>query len=216
MVKNGNMDTSRRPEETPEQKPKETNNLEESVNINFVEADDTAPPEKPRRFKKVFSNVFLSEDENEKKAARKKKSTFFVKNVPLITGGLLFCIHLLTPDEYSEVFYVNEKPYQYLPTDTQVNDVLVPIARIADRHTNITEINPDLLDILASGQAIVAYGMELRATMLLKRFLDEKERKEAMKNNNRYWEDYSNYAHKQDTPFSDMSNHFSGGESIGD
>lgn len=188
---------------------------EETVNLAFVEADDVPPGEKPSRLKKAFKNVFLTEDANESKPARKKKSTFFVKNSPLAVGGLLFCIHLLTPDEYKEAFVINDRAYSFVPTQEQMSEIIVPLARIADRHTNITEINPDLLDILASGQACAAYGLELRATIMLKRFLDEKDRKEKQAKQVLVpnWRDYVS----QDTslPFSDMSNHFGGGETVG-
>lgn len=159
---------------------------EESVALNFVEADDTLPPEKePSRLKKAFSNVFLTTEEEEKneKKPRRKKSTFFVKNTPLVCGGMLFLIQWLVPEEYKEVFFVQEKAYQLTPTQEQLMDMLTPLARIADRHTHLADINPDVLDAIASGQAVVAYGMELRATLILKAHL-ERQAKEAHKMQN--------------------------------
>lgn len=168
---------------TPEQE------VEETVSLQFVEADDVAPPEKPRKLKKAFESVFLTTDEEEAQAKKpkRKKSTFFVKNVEIVVGGMLFCIHLLVPDEYKEVFYVNEKPYQYLPTDKQLSDILTPIARIADRHTHIADVNPDILDILACIQASAAYGMELRATLILKAYIDKQQKQEQKKNDMELW-----------------------------
>ena len=159
---------------------------EESVALNFVEADDTVAPEKePSKLKMVFSNVFLTTEEEEKneKKPRRKKSTFFVKNTPLVCGGLLVVINMLVPEEYKEVFFVQEKAYQLTPTQEQLMDMLTPLARIADRHTHLADINPDVLDAIASGQAVVAYGMELRATLILKAHL-ERQAKEAEKMQN--------------------------------
>jgi len=162
------------PMDKPDETPVKTTE-QETVSLQFVEADDTIPPEKPSRLKKAFTQVFTTTDEEDKPTKKtRKKSTFFVKNTELVVGGMLFCIHLLVPDEYKEIFYVNEQPYQYLPTEKQLSDILTPIARIADRHTHIADINPDVLDVLACGQSCAAYGMELRATIILKAYIDKK------------------------------------------
>lgn len=162
------------PQEPPNDKPEETG--EETVSLSFVEATDTVEPEKPSKLKKAFTSVFTTTEDEEKdaKKTRKRKSTFFVKHTELVVGGMLFCIHLLVPDDYKEVFYINDKPYQYLPTEEQLSEIITPLARIADRHTHIADINPDLVDVLACIQASTMYGMELRATMILKAHIDKK------------------------------------------
>lgn len=158
----------------------------ETVSLTIAEATDVVEPEKPSRLKRAIKNVFTTDEEEDKKP-RRKRSTFFVKHTPLVIGGMLFCIHLLCPEEYKEVFFVNEKQYQYLPTEEQLSEILTPIARIADRHTHIADINPDVLDIIASGQACVAYGMELRATLILKAHIDKKAREEEKARQTEVW-----------------------------
>lgn len=159
---------------------------EDTISLSFVEAEDALEPEKPNKLKKAFTSVFTTTEEEEKKP-RKKKSTFFVKHTYLVVGGLLFCIHLLVPEEYKAVFYVNEQSYQYLPTEEQLSEILTPLARIADRHTQIADINPDILDVLACAQASAAYGMELRATIILKAHIDKKAKEEARMKDQEIW-----------------------------
>lgn len=162
---------------------------QETVSLKFEEAEDVVEPEKPSRVKAAFKQVFTTTDEEEANAKkpRKKKSTFFVKNVELVVGGMLFCIHLLVPENYKETFYVNETAYQYLPTEKQLSEIITPLARIADRHTHIADINPDILDVLACGQACAVYGMELRATIILKAHIDKKAKQEEKVQNNEMW-----------------------------
>lgn len=162
---------------TPDQENINDQPGDDTVSLQFVEADDTVEPEKPpSKLKKAFTSVFTTTDEEEANAKkpRKRKSTFFVKHVALVCGGMLFVIHLLVPEEYKNVFYVQDKAYTLLPTEEQMADMLTPLARIADRHTHIADVNPDLVDILASIQASAAYGMELRATLILKAHIDKK------------------------------------------
>src|SRR5579883_1258300 len=91
--------------ETPE------DTKEETVSLKFEEATDIAPKaEKPSRVKKLLSNVIITHDEQEQaeKKTRRKVSRFFQKNIMFVVGGLVFLINLLVPEEYKEVFYVNE------------------------------------------------------------------------------------------------------------
>ena len=151
-----------------------------TVSLTIAAPDDVSEAEQPSRLKRAFQNVFTTTDEEERneKKPRRKKSTFFVKHTYLIVGGLMFVIHYLVPDEYKEVFYVNERQYTLLPTETHITDILTPLARIADRHTHIADINPDVLDVLASAQACVACGMEIRASLILKAHIEKKQREE--------------------------------------
>lgn len=162
---------------------------ENTVSLKFEEATDVVEPEKPGKLKAAFKNVFTTTDEEEANAKkpRRKKSTFFVKHVELVCGGMLFCIHLLVPENYKETFYINETAYQYLPTEKQLSEMLTPLARIADRHTHIADINPDILDVLACGQACAAYGMELRATLILKAHIDKQQKEQAKHEQNEIW-----------------------------
>lgn len=158
---------------------------EDSISLKFEEASDIAPkPEKPSRVKKLLSNVLVTTDEQEQaeKKTRRKVSRFFTKNIMLVVGALAFLINLLVPEEYKQVFYVNEQSYSYLPSDEQLKNIVEPLARIADRHTSIADISPDVMDLIASGQAAMVYGMELRATMLLKSHLDKLEKEKAQQN----------------------------------
>lgn len=43
------------------------------------------------------------------------------------------------------------------PTDDQLADIAAPIARIAKRHADVAWLNPDLLDVLAAGNAVGTY-----------------------------------------------------------
>lgn len=163
---------------------------EESLSLTFEEATDVVAPEKPSRLKSAFKQVFTTTDDDEKpaKSRRKKKSVFWQETAtPLVIGGLLWTIHLLVPDEYKEVFYVGETAYQFMPTEKHLQEIITPLARIADRHSPDVAINPDLLDLIACGQASFAYGMELRATMILKAHIDKKAREEKKADINEVW-----------------------------
>jgi len=159
-----------------------TDSEDDTVSLQIDPASDVVPPERRSRLKAAIKTAFTTEEQADKEK-KKRASKFFQKNVGLLTGGVIFCIHLCVPDEYKELFYINDRPYTLLPTDQHVTDILTPIARIADRHTNITDVNPDLLDLIACGQACFACGMEVRANMILKRYMDAQETKEAKLNN---------------------------------
>lgn len=161
----------------------------ETITLSFVEADDAIEPEKPSKLKAAFKQVFTTTEEEERaeKKPRKRQSRFFVKHTPLVCGGLLVLIHWLAPEEYRENFYVNDTAYSLLPSQEHLQNILTPIARIADRHTHIADINPDMADILASLQASAAYGMELRAALLLKHHLEKKQKQEQLLNQQDIW-----------------------------
>jgi hypothetical protein len=160
---------------TPEEK--------DAVTLSLVEAEDIAPTQekKPNRIKQVASHIFntLDSEEQTDKKPRRKRSNFFVKNVALIIGILFFIINLLVPEKYKESFFINEKEYSLLPTNDQLESMVVPLLRIADRHTSIATVNPDVMDIIASSQSVAAYGMELRATILLKKHIEQQEKEKA-------------------------------------
>lgn len=163
----------------------------EALNISFDEPTDISEPgKKPSRIKKAFSQVFLTtedEEKNEKSTKRRKKSSFFTKHIDIIIGGSLFVINLLVPEEYKEVFYINEQAYSLLPTNEHMNGILLPLARIADRHTHIADIHPDVTDALASMQACFAYGMEMRANLMLKRHIEKQKELEKRQAENEVW-----------------------------
>lgn len=159
---------------------------EQAITLDFVEPDDTIQKvEKSSRVKKMIDRVFVSTEEEEKQekqaSRRAKKSRFFVKHVYLVVGLLLFMINLLTPEEYKTSFTINEKDYSFLPSQEQLEEIVSPLARIADRHTKIADVNPDVTDVLISCNAVVAYGLELRMAIMLKHHLDKQQAEEEKK-----------------------------------
>jgi hypothetical protein len=72
---------------------------------------------------------------------------------------------------------IDEKWKEIAPSQEQSKAVIEPLLRIIDRHTQITEVNPDISDICLSLLAILAYTFEARASyILLKSLNDEKQK----------------------------------------
>ena len=67
---------------------------------------------------------------------------------------------------------IDEKYTSIVPTIEQSNAIITPLLRIIDRHTKITEVHPDVTDMLMFFAALTAYAFEARATYIL---LKEKE-----------------------------------------
>lgn len=145
----------------------------EGVSLKFVEANDIAEkaPPKVSKLKEVVKNAFLTEEDEEKQSKRKKTSRFFQKHCYLLVGLVVFLGSVLMP-EAQEVFYVDDTAYQLFPTDKHLEAIFMPLARIADRHSKVSDINPDLSDVLTSITACIAYGMELKSVLVLKKHLD--------------------------------------------
>jgi hypothetical protein len=151
------------------------------VSLNLVEATDSVEPPKKSKLKDSIKSLFVTEEETEKPVRRKKKSTFFVKHIYLFTGTLIFLCNVIWPEEWKESFFVEDKEYSLAPNQEHINAIIEPLARIADRHTHIADVNPDVTDIFTSITAMVAYGLEIRSILSLKRYYENEEKKKQEK-----------------------------------
>lgn len=97
----------------------------------------------------VQDTVFIDE---EIKPKRKKQGNL-KKQVPMLCALLITGLSYIVDDLYQEL----------LPTDKEMQAVLLPLFKIIDRHITITgNVSPDVEDMLAMITAIVGYGFNAR------------------------------------------------------
>ena len=152
----------------------------EAVVLN-LEASDVTPEKEKKSFKKLASKIFTTDAVKEEIEAKpsgrgrpKKSSKFFQSKSALFVAGAVSLVALVPGVD--KTFEVNGEIKSFAPTPEQMSAVLDPLLRIADRHTSISEVNPDVADVMDSLLAVVAYGFELRANMLLYKFVLEQEK----------------------------------------
>lgn len=162
--------------------------LAENDNVDAIELvieSNESSSEKESLREKIKKNISKlvtldtesEEDKKQETRGRKKKAkTFFQDTVlPMVISACIAIAAYLTPERYKTPFSVNDRLYSFLPDETQWNGFLAPLARIADRHSKLSEINPDIVDLALSGKAIGLYFIELRSALVLKHYLDEQE-----------------------------------------
>lgn len=180
-----------KPEETPT--PVLTNETpleDDSVKITFEKADDVA--EKPKKTiaqeaKDFVKDLFTTDTDTptKSKGGRPKgtKKTFQNK-VKQVATAMIWIMSKTMPS-LNEKFIINDGEkdtvHQLLPTQEEAQEIVLPLLRIIDRHTEVKEINPDIADLCASVWAFGTYAWNTRANLLLLRQIKELEANE--KNN---------------------------------
>lgn len=72
-------------------------------------------------------------------------------------------------------FIINEQSYSVLPTKEHASNILLPLLRIADRHSKIMAVNPDVADLGDCVTAIIIYSFEMRANLQLLKMVREQD-----------------------------------------
>lgn len=159
----------------------ETKADDEGLKIRFEKADDFEPSKKSFADEvKGFFKGFTQDDPGEKtgaKSAPRPHKTFENKS-KLVAKGLIWVIGKTVP-ELNEKFILSdgekETVCQLLPTDKQADNIVRPILRIVDRHTQVKGVNPDLVDLASAGAALVEYAWITHANLMLLRSIKEME-----------------------------------------
>ena len=128
--------------------------------------------QKAKDFLKIDAPKEEGEEESTApKRGRKKKveapSFTFQQYSPMMSLAVITWLAYVTDEKYKKL----------LPTKNQANDMLLPWCRIVDRHTKITQVNPDVSDIMVSLAAMVAYGFDAHSTYILMKEEEEEEKK---------------------------------------
>lgn len=178
-------------EETPSQQPE--GKEQDAVQITFETADDVPDKEKKslkEEAKDFVKGLFDTSDTPapKNKGGRPKSSPgtkkTFQNKVKQVATALIWLLSKTMPS-LNEKFIINDGEkdtvYQLLPTQEEAQEIVLPLLRIVDRHTKVTEVNPDLADLVASAWAIGTYAWNTRANLLLLQTIKEMERNE--KNN---------------------------------
>lgn len=166
---------------------------QEGITLSIETPDDIGPQQKQSALdiaKGLVRGLVHSSDTEEEAAQAAPRSTrkrgrgkgsvaskFFQKKSALICSGVIWLIVTLAPSS-GEPFEINGDIHRLAPSDKQTEDMILPLLRIMDRHFAIGELSPDVSDIGDSISACIAYGFELKATMMMLDALKEHERKQ--------------------------------------
>lgn len=168
----------------------ETKPEDSGVQITFEQADDVA--DKPKKTiaqeaKDFVKDLFTTDADTptKNKGGRPKGSKKTFQNKVKQVATALVWIMSKTMPSLNEKFIINDGEkdtvHQLLPTQEEAQEIVLPLLRIIDRHTELKEINPDIADLTASMWALGTYAWNTRANLLLLKQIKELEANE--KNN---------------------------------
>lgn len=152
-----------------------TPDIAAELNLNAT-PDDVSPPGDQTmgdKAKQFFSNFFTSggsegaESTQKKRGGTTHKKKFkFSNHTVMIAGLLVGWVSASFDDEYKDC----------APSVDEINNMLAPLARIADRHMPpLGEVNPDVTDTWLSLWALGLYIVHARATYVMIKKLKEQE-----------------------------------------
>ncbi len=180
-----------KPEETTTPIIEETRADDSGVQITFEKADDVA--DKPKKTiaqeaKDFVKDLFTTDTDTptKSKGGRPKGSKKTFQNKVKQVATALVWIMSKTMPSLNEKFIINDGEkdtvHQLLPTSEEAQEIVLPLLRIIDRHTELKEINPDVADLCASVWAFSTYAWNTRANLLLLKQIKELEGKNAENN----------------------------------
>jgi hypothetical protein len=177
----GNVEIEK-PDETPY-----SEDYTEGLSIKIEQADDVPNKEKktPKQQATDFVKGLFGDKEEEtttkNKGGRPPKSgtkKTFQSKAKHIATALIWVMSKTMPG-LNEKFILSDgeedKVCQLLPTLEEAQEIVIPLLRIVDRHTKVSEINPDVSDVCESLWAIAVYGYQTHANLVLLQALKEME-----------------------------------------
>lgn len=148
---------------------------DDGVFLNISEPDDVIYEEKKTvaDSAKFFLKNFISGGSSEEKETatktksnrgRKKKFTT-AQYTTMIAGYIAVWIGGYFDDIYKEV----------APSSEQIDAIITPLAHIIDRHSQVVDVHPDVVDAFTCIAGIAMYGIQARATYVVIRQSIEKD-----------------------------------------
>ena len=170
-----------------EQKPTPYSEDYGTFSLKIEEADDVVPParktlkDRAKAFAAKLTGEIEETEATVSKPKRARKGQFWQQKSPLFVGAGLALLSWALPG-MTEAFEVDGEVKTLAPTKQQATDIILPLLRIVDRHTNVNGVHPDVADAIESAIALTTYGFEARANLLLLKMIKEQEYAKAKKN----------------------------------
>lgn len=150
-----------------------------AFSFNIEQPDDVIEPVEEKEENALFNkaiNSIKSAFKVDSSTAKIPKRKFFQKKVDMVAKALILLSSGVFPEHWYDTFEVAGETRQLAPTQKHATEILLPLARIADRHVAVGVDNPDFEDLGASVWALTTYILELRSNMKIYQALVQQER----------------------------------------